>query len=95
MVLVGRLQGPKKKIKMSYKREMPKLNRDNFSAWKGLMTIHLDTISDSGCKYLDEEDTTPTSTLSIGDITKKKRHNTMMIDIVFDLSYYEFDEIKD
>ena len=80
---------------MSYKREIPRLNRDNFSAWQGLMSLHLASIGDSGCKYLDEEYIAPTSTLSVGDIAEKKNHNTMMIDIASTLSYEEFDEIKD
>ena len=57
---------------MSYKRVIPRLNRDNFSTWKGLMRLHLATISDSGCKYLDEEQKTPTSTLYVGDLAEKK-----------------------
>ena len=40
---------------MSYKREIPKLNRDNFSAWQGLMRLHLATVGDTGLKYLDEK----------------------------------------
>ena len=36
-----RFQGPKLKIRMSYKREIPRLNRDNFLAWQGLMRLHL------------------------------------------------------
>ena len=59
------------------------------------MILHRASTSDSGCKYIDEEYTTPTSTLSIGDIVEKNNHNTMMIDIDFALSYEEFDEIKD
>ena len=59
------------------------------------MRLHLASIGDSGCKYLDEEYTTPTGTLSVRDITEKKNHNTMMIDIALALSYEEFDEIKD
>ena len=80
---------------MSYKREILRLNRDNFSTWQGLMRLHLASVADSRCKYLDEEYTTPTGTLSIGDIAEKKNHNTMMIDIASALSYEEFDEIKD
>ena len=80
---------------MSYKREISRLIRDNFSAWQGLMRLHLASIGDSRCKYLDEEYVAPTGTLSIGDIIEKKNHNTMMIDIASSLSYKEFDEIKD
>ena len=80
---------------MSYKREIPKLNRDNFLAWQGLMRLHLASIGDIGLKYVDVEYVETSTTLSINDITKKKTHNNMMIDIVSALSYEEFDEIKD
>ena len=80
---------------MSYRKEIPRLNRDNFSAWQELMRLHLATISDSGCKYLDEEYQTPIGTLSIRDISEKKNHNIMMIHISSTLSYAEFEEIKD
>ena len=68
---------------MSYRREILKLNRDNFVAWKELMRLHLATINDSSCKYLDAEYKTPTVTLSVEDIADKKNRNIMMIDIVF------------
>ena len=61
----------------------------------GLMRLHLASIGDSGCKYLDEEYVAPIRTLSVGDIAEKKNHNTMMIDIASTLSYEKFDEIKD
>ena len=80
---------------MSYKREIPRLNRDNFSARQGLIRLHLASIGDSGLKYLDQEYTIPYRTLSINDIAKKKTHNTMMIDIASTLSYEEFDDVKD
>ena len=59
------------------------------------MRLHLATINDSSCKYFDEEYKTPTGTLSIEDISKKKNHNIMMIDIASSLSYAKFDEVKD
>ncbi|MFA1068236.1 hypothetical protein ACDI57_27835, partial [Klebsiella pneumoniae] len=58
------------------------------------MRLHLATISDSSCKYLDEEYKTHTGTSSVGDLAEKKNHNIMMIDIAFALSYVEFDEVK-
>ena len=80
---------------MSYKREIPRLNKDNILACQVLMRLHLATINDSGCKYLDAKYETPTGTLSIEDLAKKKNHNIMMIDIASTLSYEEFDEVKD
>ena len=59
------------KIRMSYRREIPKMNRDNFVAWQGLMRLHLGSMSNSGCKYLDEEYKTPTRTLLVEDIVEK------------------------
>ena len=80
---------------MSYRREIPKLNKDNFVALQELIRLHLTTIIDSSCKYLDEDYQTPTRTLSVGDIAKKKNHNIMMISIASTLSYAKFDEVKD
>ena len=74
-------QGPKLKIRMSYTREILKLNRDDFATWQELMRLHFPTISDLGYKYLDVEYKTPTGTLTVEDIAKKKNHNIMMIDI--------------
>ena len=51
------------------------------------MRLHLASIGDSRWKYLDEEYTTPTGTLFVGDIAEKKNHKTMMIDIALALSY--------
>ena len=76
---------------MSYRREIPKLNRDNFQAWQELIRLHL---GDSNLKYLDSEYTTPSRTLSVEDISKKKNHNIMMIDIASSLNYVEFDDFK-
>ena len=59
------------------------------------MRLHLASIGDLGCKYLDEEYIAPTGTLYVGYIAEKNNHNTMMIDIASALSYKEFDEIKD
>ena len=80
---------------MSYKREIPRLNRDNFSVWQGLMKLHLASIGDTRLKYLDAEYVEPSGTLSANDIAEKKTHNNMMIDIASTLSYEEFDDIKD
>ena len=94
-MLKEKVSRPKLKIRMSYRREIPRLNKDNFSAWQEFMRLHLATINDFRCKYLDEEYQTPIKTLSVGDIVEKKNHNIMMIDIASTLSYVKFDEIKD
>lgn len=59
------------------------------------MRFHLASIGDTRLKCLDEEHVTPSGTLSVNDITEKKTHNTMMIDIASALSYEEFDDVKD
>ena len=66
---------------MSYKREIPRLNKDNFSVWQGLMKLHFAAVGDTGLKYLDEKYEEPSGTLSVNDIFEKKTHNNMMIDI--------------
>ena len=80
---------------MSYKREIPKLNRDSFTTWQGLMRLHLATVSDTGLKYLEEKYEEPCGTLSVNDIAEKKTHKNMMIDRASTLSYEQFDDIKD
>ena len=80
---------------MSYRREIPNLNGDNFPAWQELMRLHLATINDLGCTYLDVEYKNPNGTLSIGDIVEKKNHNIMMSDIASTINYAKFGEVKD
>ena len=70
---------------MSYRREIPKPNKDNFKTWLELMRLHLETIGDLGLKYLDKYGA-PTWTTTIEEITKKKNHNIMIIDIAFALT---------
>ena len=94
-MLTKKVSRPKPKIRMSYRREIPRLNRDNFLAWKGFMRLHLASIGDTRLKYLDTTYVEPSGTLSTNDISEKKTHNNMMIDIASALSYEEFDEIKD
>ena len=59
------------------------------------MRLHLDSIGDTGLKYLNAEYVEPTGTLSINDIAEKKTHNNTMIDIASALSYEKFGEIND
>ena len=80
---------------MSYRREIPKMNKDNFKAWNEIMRFHLETIGDLGLNYLDTNYVSPTRTITVEEIIKKKNHNIMMIDIVSTLNYVEFDEVKD
>ena len=68
--LQRRFQGPKLKIKMSYRREIPKLNRDNFNAWNALLKLHLALISDLGLKYFNAKYVAPTRTMTIEEIVE-------------------------
>ena len=76
------------------KREVPKLNRDNFSAWQSLMKMHLGSISDHAKTTIivDHVDVSGVSTTE--DMNKKKEHNQEMLEIAFALNYVEFDDIK-
>ena len=56
------------------RREVPKLNRDNFSAWKSLMKLHLGGIGDYAQECISTKHVdlaTPTT----NDMRKKKENN--------------------
>ena len=59
------------------------------------MRLHLETIGDSGLKYLDTKYTTPVGPMTIEEIIEKNSHNIMMFDITSSLNYAKFDEVKD
>ncbi len=59
------------------------------------MKLHLETISDTCLKYLENKYVAPTRTLTMDQIVGKKNHNIMMIGIDSTLNYVEFDEVKD
>ena len=75
------------------RREVSKLNRNNFSAWKILMKLHLGGIGDhaQNCIIIEHVDpTTPTT----DDMRRNKEHNQAMLEIASALSYAKFDDIK-
>ena len=80
---------------MSYRREIPKLNKDNFRTWQELMRLHLSTIGDTGFYFLDNQYVAPPRPMTIDQMMDMQKHNIMMIDIASSLSYSEFDEVKD
>ena len=82
-----------KKIKIS-KREVPKLNRDNFVAWQSLMKLHLGSISDYAQTSILVDQVTPARPLTAEDLRKMKEHNQAMLEIASALSYVEYDDIK-
>lgn len=76
-----------------YKREVLKLNKENFSSWKYQMKLHLSSIGDDVTYCLENEYTTPSSPLTIEKMNEKKNHNSPMIDISSSLNDVEFDDI--
>ena len=76
------------------KRKVPKLNRDNFIAWKSLMKLHLGSIVDYEKTSITADHVTPAGPLTADDMNKKKEHNQEMLEIASALSYAEYDDIK-
>ena len=74
-------------------REVPKLNRDNFPAWKSLMKMHIGGIGDHAQSTISVEHVDPIGVPTAEDM-KKKEHNQAMLEIASSLSYVEFDDIK-
>ena len=76
------------------KREVPKLNRDNFPSWKILMKLHLGGIGDHVQSSILVEHVDLVGVPTAEDMKKKKEHNQEMLEIASALSYAEFDDIK-
>ena len=57
------------------KREVPKLNRDNFCAWKILMKLHLGGLGDHAQSSIFAEHVDLVGVLTAKDLKKKKEHN--------------------
>ena len=76
------------------KREAPKINRDNFTAWKSLMKLHLGSIGDYAKTSIIVDHVDPVGALTAEDMNKKKEHNQAMLEIASALSYAEYDDIK-
>ena len=57
------------------KREVPKLNRDNFPTWKSLMKLHLGGLGDHAKTTITVEHVNPIGVLTTQDMKKKKEHN--------------------
>ena len=77
------------------KREVPKLNKDNFVAWKILMKLHLGSIGDYAQTSITVDHIDPAGPLIGDDMNKKKEHNQAMLEIASTLSYVEYDDIKE
>ena len=57
--------------------------------------MHLETIGDTGLKYLENKYVAPIRPFFVDQIVERKNHNIMMIGISSTLNYVEFDEVKD
>ena len=57
------------------KREVPKLNRDNFPIWESLMKLHLGGLGDHAQSTIIVDHTKPVGALTTKDLKKKKEHN--------------------
>ena len=68
------------------RREVPKLNKENFSAWKILMKLHPGGIGDYAQECITTEYIEP-ATPTTDDMRKKKEHNQAMLEIASTLSY--------
>ena len=95
----GSVNGPtidstsSRKIKMS-KRDVPKLNRDKFVAWKSLMKLQLGSIGGYAKASIIVNHVDPVGPLTADDLNKKKEDNQAMLEISSTLSYVEYDDIK-
>ena len=76
------------------KREVPKMNKDNFAAWKSLMKLHLASIGDYAQTSITVDHVDPAGPLTRDDMNKKKEHNQAMLEIASALSYAKYDDIK-
>ena len=76
------------------KRDVPKLNRDNFPTWKSLMKLHLGGLGDHAQSTITTKHVDPVGASIAKDMKKKKEHNHTMLEIASALSYAEFDDIK-
>ena len=61
-----------------YKKEVPKLNKENFPAWKSLMKLHLAGIGDSAKYYIEHDHATPIGPLTTKEMRAKQEHNQAM-----------------
>ena len=76
------------------KRDVPKLNRDKFSARKNLMKLHLRGLGDHAQSTITTEHVDLVGVPTTEDMKKKKEHNQTMLDIASTLIYAKFDDIK-
>ena len=69
------------------KRDVPKLNIDNFAAGQSLMKLHLGSIGDYVQTSITVDHVEPAGPFTTKDLSKKKEHNQAMLEIASTLSY--------
>ena len=57
------------------KREVPKLNRDNFPTWKSLMKIHIGGLGEHAQSIITTKHVDTIGVPTTEDMKKKKEHN--------------------
>ena len=64
------------------KREVPKINGDNLSAWQSLMKLHLRGLGDHAQSTITIEHVDPIGSLTVEDLKKKKEYNQAMLGLM-------------
>ena len=77
-----------------YKKEVPKLNKENFIEWKSLMKIHIGGLEDYTQTIITTKNVVLVGSLIIKQLKHKKEHNQEMLEIASTLSYLKFKDIK-
>ena len=78
-----------------YKKEVPKLNKEKFPAWKSLMKLHISGIGDTTWSSVENGYVDPTRTLTTTQIKEIKENNQAMLEIAYTLSYSIYEDVKD
>ena len=61
-----------------YKKEVPKLNRETFSAWKSVMKLHISSIGDTTWNNIENTYLDPIGTLTTEKLKERKERNQAM-----------------
>ena len=77
-----------------YKKKVPKLNKENFLAWKSLMKLHISRIGDTTWSSVENSYVDPTGTLTVEQLKARKEYNQAILEIASDFSYSEYKDIK-
>lgn len=76
------------------KRDVPKINRDNFPALNFLTKLYLGRLGDHEQYTITIEHVDFFGIPTTQDMKKKKKHNQVMLEIVSNLRYAKFDDAK-